>query len=390
MRHGIVHSYPSLYEDLTVDIAIIGGGISGALSAWYLSKAGYKVVVVDRRHIGMGSTAASTALLQYEIDTPLVRLIPKIGEQAAIRSYLMCRQAIDDIGALCNELDCTHSFRRVPSFQFASYQKDRQPMREEYLIRKKIGFRLQWLEEKDILEKYGFSKSAGILSKDGAWADAYRLTHALLLKSIRKYGTRVHDHTEAVSIRHTKRGVELLTAQKKKIRAKRLVIACGFESQQYLPMRVQRLRSTYAIVSEPCHQQSFWYKNSLIWETADPYIYMRTTQDNRILLGGKDIFYADAVKRDRLISAKTRALEKTFFKLFPSIPFKTDFSWAGTFATTKDGLPYIGSIRQLPHTYFALGFGGNGTTFSIIAAQIIRDIIGGKKNEDREIFSFDR
>lgn len=390
MRHGIIHSYPSLHEDTRADIAIIGGGISGALSAWYLSSAGYEVVVVDRRHIGMGSTAASTALLQYEIDTPLRRLISLVGEQAAIRSYLLCRQAIDDIGELCDHVGCAHSFRSIPSFQYASFKKDRRSLYEEYQLRKKIGLDVEWMEEKDIRGNYGFSKAGGILSRDGAWADAYQLTHSLLLNSIRNYGARVHDHTHVVDIKYGKRGVELLTSDQKKIRVAKLVIACGYESQQYLPVRVQQLRATYAVASEPCHQQNFWYKNSLIWETADPYIYMRTTEDNRILLGGKDIFSSDPVKRDSLLNEKRKALEKAFSKLFPSVPFKTDFSWAGTFATTKDGLPYIGSIRQLPHTYFALGFGGNGITFSIIAAKIIRDLIKGKKNDDAGIFSFER
>ena len=168
------------------------------------------------------------------------------------------------------------------------------------------------------------------------------------------------------------------------------MIACGYESQRYLPMRVQQLHSTYAIVSEPMPGYSFWYRKALVWETDHPYLYMRTTDDHRILIGGKDIPYTDPEKRDKLISLKTRQLERSFSKLLPDIPFKTDFSWAGTFAYTKDGLPYIGSVRQLPHTYFALGFGGNGITFSILAAQIIRDVIQGKKNEGIDIFAFDR
>ena len=87
---------------------------------------------------------------------------------------------------------------------------------------------------------------------------------------------------------------------------------------------------------------------------------------------------------------KTKSLERSFAKLFPQIEFKTDFKWAGTFASTKDGLPFIGSIRQRPHTYFALGFGGNGITFSAIAADLIKDLLAGKKNKDAAIFHFDR
>jgi glycine/D-amino acid oxidase-like deaminating enzyme len=91
-----------------------------------------------------------------------------------------------------------------------------------------------------------------------------------------------------------------------------------------------------------------------------------------------------------LIGKKTRQLAGKFAKLFPDLPFKVDYSWAGTFIETDDGLPYIGPIKQLPHTYFALGFGGNGITFSQLAADILADLLTGKKNADARIFRFDR
>jgi len=203
-------------------------------------------------------------------------------------------------------------------------------------------------------------------------------------------GLHVFANTEVTAIQHQKKGVELLTETGKKIKAKKLVIACGYESQRYIPFRVQRLKSTFAIISEPFVSKNFWFRNSLIWETRNPYLYLRTTDDQRVIIGGKDVKISDPYLRDKMLSTKARALERSFCELFPHIPFKTDFKWAGSFASTKDGLPYIGSIRQRPHTYFALGFGGNGITFGLLAGQIIRDILDQKKNEGADIFSFNR
>ncbi len=389
LRHGIINSYPSLNKDLKTDIIIVGAGISGALVADQLCKAGYNVVVVDRRHAGTGSTAASTALLQYEIDKPLHQLIPLVGEKNAIRSYHLCRQAIFDIKKLCEQLKEPGLFTLKPSFQFASAKKAVPDLWNEFTLRKKAGFALQWLEEDSIQKKFGFSKHAGLLSKDGAEADAYKISHSLFKKWMRR-GMQVYDNTEIAGIRHLKHGVELITAEKIKIRAKKMIIACGYESQQYIPEKVQQLHATYAIASESFGIKDFWYKNALIWETATPYLYLRTTSDNRILIGGKDIPYTSAVQRDKMLNQKAKSLERSFNVLFPEIPFKTDFKWAGTFASTVDGLPYIGAIRQRPHTYFALGFGGNGITFSVIAAKIIRDLLSGRKNKDAHIFKFGR
>ena len=389
LREGIIRSYPSLQKNTHAGVVIMGGGISGALAAWYLTKVGFESILVDRRHIGMGSTAASTALLQYEIDIPLHELIEKTGREKAIRSYLLCRQSINTLSTISHALGIKNNFSLKPSFQYASYKKDKKNLEKEFRLRKEAGFSLQWMDEKDILDKYGFSSTGGILSEDGAELDAYQFTHALLEKSIAK-GLQVYDHTEIIKIKHGKKEVELITADNKKIKAGKLVIACGYESQQYIPKKVQDLHSTYVIISEPHEKKDFWYKNSLIWETKKPYLYLRTTPDNRIIAGGKDIPSSDPIKRDMLLASKAKSLKQSFAQLFPSIPFRTDFRWAGSFASTKDGLPYIGAIPQRPHTYFALGLGGNGITFSVIAAEIIRDILQGKKNENAELFSFDR
>jgi len=109
-----------------------------------------------------------------------------------------------------------------------------------------------------------------------------------------------------------------------------------------------------------------------------------------MLIGGRDEKYYSPSKRDEQLSKKIKQLVKDFNKVFPGISFKPEFSWAGTFGATKDGLPYIGNYKKLPNSLFALGFGGNGITFSLIAAEILRDMILGKQNEDADIFSFER
>jgi glycine/D-amino acid oxidase-like deaminating enzyme len=117
---------------------------------------------------------------------------------------------------------------------------------------------------------------------------------------------------------------------------------------------------------------------------------MRTTKDNRIIIGGRDEEFFSQIKRDKLIPHKTKQLQNDFKKMFPHIPFKAEFSWAGVFGSTKDGLPYIGAYEKIPNSFFALGFGGNGITFSQVAGEIIASLIKGKKNKDAELFSFER
>ena len=390
IKNGLIQDYPSLHKNIKADVVIIGAGISGALVADQLCKAGYDVVILDKRHSGLGSTAASTALLQYEIDTPLRELIKKVGVDHAVRSYLLCLKAFEDLGDLCKKYPNKSDYEKKPSFQFTSFKNHLQDHIIEYELRQLHHIsETEWLEPKDIKEKFGFKKLGGILSKDGAEVDPYKLAHNLFQTHWKK-NLRIFDNTEVTNIDYTRSGVTLTTNTNQKVRAKKLVIACGYESQKYLTKKVEIQNTSYALVSEVIPQDKLWHKNALIWETSDPYVYLRTTADNRILIGGKDDDYHNAAKRDKNLMPKTKILEGEFKKLFPHIPFKTDYKWAGIFCKTKDGLPYIGSIPERPNTYFALGFGGNGITFSVIASQIIRDLISNKKNDDQKIFSFQR
>ena len=382
LRHGIINTYPPLTENIKTDVVIMGGGITGALMAWHLCQAGIEAVVVDKRHIGMGSTAASTAMLQYEIDVPLYKLEKIVGEKNAAQSYLLCYQSVLDLKDICKSLKADTGFALKPSFQYASFKKDVAGLKKEQICRKNIGIQTEWLDEKMMLDKFGIQRYGGLLSERGGQLDPYAFTHALLYTSIQK-GFKVTD------IEHPHKKVILTTEDKRKIQAKYLAIACGYESQQYISKTVQHLHATYAIISEPLSATNLWYKNCLIWETQTPYLYCRTTKDNRIIVGGKDDDKSPAA-RDAALPQKVRLLEKAFHRLFPHIIFKTDFEWAGVFASTKDGRRYFGSIPEHRRTLFGLGLGGNGMTFGLLAAQMIRDRIQGKKNISETLFGFNR
>jgi glycine/D-amino acid oxidase-like deaminating enzyme len=91
-----------------------------------------------------------------------------------------------------------------------------------------------------------------------------------------------------------------------------------------------------------------------------------------------------------LIPAKAKELLNDFLDAVPIGPLEIETAWAGTFTQTEDGLPLIGQIPQYPGCHFALGYGGNDITFSLVAAQIIRDEILNAHNSTKPLFSFNR
>lgn len=387
VKDGLPHTFPKLDKNLDADVVILGAGISGALVRYHLIKAGLSCLTLDARTIGLGSTSASTSLLQYEIDVPLSKMTEMIGKDKAERAYRLCDEAIYRLGAIAAEVGAQY-FEPKKSLYYAAFKKDVNWLREEYEARKAAGFRVRWLEGQEVLKEFGFDAPAAILSDHGAQTNAYMLAHCLLQYGIEE--NKIYDRTPVTDIKHTSRGVTLTTEYGNIIKCNKLIYATGYEVVNFIDDDIVNLLSTYAVVSEQYNERNFWKDEVLIWNTADPYLYMRTTTDNRVLIGGRDEeFFAD-YKRDKLIRQKTQQLATDANKIFPHLKFKPEFSWTGTFGTTKDGLPYIGPYSKLPNSYFALGFGGNGITFSVIAAQIITDMLTGKDNPDAQLFSFDR
>jgi glycine/D-amino acid oxidase-like deaminating enzyme len=388
IKDGLPFQYPKLLKNISSGVSIIGGGISGALCAYFLTEAGVECVLLDGRTIGLGSTCASTSLLQYELDTPLHQLIDNVGKNNAVRAYQLCGLSIDILAEIMEKIGFLEFDKRKSLF-YTSHSSQKSFMKKEMEARRDAGFEVNLLTCDQIKKEYGLKAEYAILSQAGATINAYALTHALLQYSMKK-GLSVYDRTKIKTIKYNPDNVKLNTEDGYLISSKKLVNASGYEIVNFISKDIAELYCTYAVVSENAAEKpELWKDGTMIWNTDDPYLYMRLTKDNRILIGGRDERFSTKTSRE-LFQKKASLLKKDFEKAFPDMQFKGEFAWSGTFGKTKDALPYIGTYSKTPNTYYALGFGGNGITFSVVAAQIITDLIKGKVNRDAEIFSFGR
>ena len=390
VKNGIINSYPSLRENLDTEILIVGGGITGSLIAHQCMADGYKTVLIDRREIGHGSTSATTSMLQYEIDVPLYQLIDLIGEKAAVDSYWACYKSIDDLKKIVQQVKADCGFKKKESLYFAALKKDVVWLKKEFEARKKIGMPVKWLEADEIDKKFHIKHShGGILSEQGGSIDAFNLAHDILAYNHKK-GLQIFDKTDIKKVTYKQNGVTVLTEHGTTITAKKIIYCNGFESTEIIKDKFVKLLSTYAIVGERFEDDQSYLNDTLFWNTAEPYMYMRTTDDNRLLIGGEDEDFVDATKRDSLLNYKSDKLTKYLKKILPDYDFRMDFVWAGTFGETKDGLPYIGKHPNFQSAYFVLGFGGNGITFSVIGMELVSEMLKNKKHPLSENFKFRR
>jgi glycine/D-amino acid oxidase-like deaminating enzyme len=389
IKNGLLHSFQRLDEDLSCDVLVVGAGITGALIGDRLTRAGMKVCVIDRREAGWGSTSASTALLQYEIDNELQDLCERYGEADAVLAYKACASAIGKLRTLAKNLRGV-DFQPMQSLYFASRWYHRRRLQHEGELRLAHGFALKILERAELMSRFGIDAPIGLLSKLAAQTDPYQFAHRLLGR-IQDRGGSVHGRTAMQRFSPVRGGVRVETDQDVAIRCKHLVLAAGYESQTWLDQRVARNRSSYAFVSEPMPGALGSLHSTLVWESARPYLYMRRTSDERLLVGGEDDQIDIPMRRDARLAAKAGKLLKRVTAMFPQLPIRIAFSWAGTFAETEDGLPFFGPHQQHgPRVHFAMAYGGNGITYSMIGADMLHDSLLGKRHACARLFGFER
>jgi glycine/D-amino acid oxidase-like deaminating enzyme len=389
VRDGLPATYPALRQDAAADVAVLGAGITGALVAYELSRAGIDVIVVDRADVASGSTAASSGLLLYDTDASLADLARTIGDDGAARVYGRGLEAINRIDALCRALDRPCGFARRPCLYLASNRNHRRRLVDEFERRSRLGLDVRLLSADDVEDRYGFRSHGAIYSAGAGEIDPYCFTHELLAAALRA-GARIFDRTAVGGVDTGPHGAVLRLENGCRVRAGHVVCATGYDVGVTLSQTPGRLVSTWAFVSEPLELFEKWPERCLIWETARPYLYVRSTDDGRLLAGGEDEPHPYRHRRRTTFAAKTSVLLERATALFPTLGIEPAYAWAGTFGSTNDGLPYIGTRADEPHVSFALGYGGNGITFGVIAATLLRDAILGRPSPDAELFGFDR
>ena len=375
-----------LSSDIKTDVLVMGAGITGAVIADALASAGLKVAVVDKRGLAKGSTAASTALVQYEIDTPLTKLKRKVGKEKAVRAWRRSRLAVEALGVRLGELGVADVERRN-SLYLAGNVLGKKELRREHEARRASGLPSRLLDSKTLREQFGIARAAALMGYGNLVINPRKAALALL-KGAAGNGARIFSAMEMTDVSATNAGVTVTAANGRKIRCRHLVFATGYELPHGVPRRHHKITSTWAIATVRQERRRLWPAECCIWEASDPYLYIRTTSEGRVICGGEDEEISDAKTRDALLSRKTARLRRKLHRLLPRLDTTVEFAWTGAFGETDTGLPIIGLVPEMPHCWIALGYGGNGTTYAAIAADVIAGAIAGRPDVDADLYGF--
>lgn len=371
----------------TVDVLIVGAGIGGALMAVSLIKRGLRILVVDRRRPLQGSSLASTAMIQHEIDVPLHRLAVALGAEDARRVWQRSARAVETLTTLVDLLGIDCHLERKRALYLAGDAYGARALKAEAEARRAAGISADFLSATELRNRFALERTGAIESVISASANPAQLTAGLWRKA-QADGVSIVENLEITDIRGVGEWNVVATNKGQILQARNVVFCTGYEFLDAVANQGHRIVSTWALATRPHHPRPRWLKDYILWEASDPYLYFRSTPDGRIIVGGEDeespVAFQDPVK----LASKTRVLREKLGDLL-KIPIEDpDYQWAAAFGVTADGLPMIGAVPGLQNVYAAMGYGGNGITFSQIAAEIVSAAILGHDDPDSQLFAF--
>lgn len=377
----------ALEAAVSADVAVIGAGISGAFVARELAR-DRSVAVLDRRAPLMGSTIASTALLQWEIDLPLTALAERIGMARAKRAYARSFAAVRALKRIVetDRIPCGLQDRR--SLYLAGDEYGHRALKAEAEARAAMGLPSAYVDGPALRERFGIDRTGAILSEGSASADPARLAAGLLRRAAAD-GARIFSPAEVTEALADPDGVTLATDTGHAVRARQVVFCCGYEFPKGVPTPGAKVISTWALASKERARCPRWLRDALVWEASDPYLYLRMARDGRLIAGGEDEDGPDKHDDPARVKRKCERIARKLHDLLPGVEFEIDYAWAGAFGESATGLPLIGPVPGMPGCHAVMGFGGNGITYSVIASQITAAAVRGRPDADADLYAPD-
>ncbi|WP_341321765.1 FAD-binding oxidoreductase [Solibacillus sp. FSL H8-0523] len=381
-------THTNLHIKAHYDVIIIGAGMSGLLTAKALVDEGLNVAILERNEIASGSTSANTGLLQYSNDIMLHELAKQIGEQDAVRFYKLCYEALDQLEAISLSLPDNANFIRRPSICFASKKGDVKMLEKEFEMLNQHGFPVEFWNDIIVRNRLPFQAPAALYTMNDAEINPFKFV-VYLAEQLKTRGVHIFENTFGNIIEDESTHITIKTMHGD-FNTSRIVYTTGYNRLPHGSLTGADINRSYAIVTEQNPRFEGWYEQALIWETARPYLYLRRTSDNRVIIGRLDEKKAKPTKGQEKIEAMAEKLLDELHRLFPSEAFQAPYKYSASFGESLDNLPFIGQHPDEKNHYYLLGFGGNGTVYSLLGASILADLIMGRKNDDARLVTLDR
>ncbi len=372
--------FPILTGAISVDVAVIGGGIAGVMTAWRLAQNGKRVALLEQNHLATGDTGFTTSFVIRSPDTPLAPLEKKYGieavhkvVQAADEAQNYLKQTIRSEHIDCNWVDCA-------SFNCA-YESGNIFLNDEWRVVQQVDQRASWVRSETDAEIRSPMVEAIRYEGEG-YFNVRKFIFGLLQRPTAN-NIHVFEESEVMTVETTTTGVHVSTSGGS-VSANSVVVCTGMPIKSFPELRGALKQSqTFAIAAR--YKESAPITNHTFWDTDHPYQYYRHLDDQTIILGGADRHSTQEKNGD-----PHTELEQFLRQRFPG-NFQVTHRWSGSLFETSDGLPYISQHPHYPgRVYVAAGFDGNGMVMGTLAGMVLGDLAAERENVHAPLFDFSR
>lgn len=339
--------YPNLSGIRRFDVAVIGGGITGATTALKLRQSGMDVALIEMNQIGGGTSGCSTGHLDWHIDQSLAWILGAFGEEGSRHVILAKRFAVDQIEKWVNEFAIDCDFQRIPAYQFCENESDLERLSKEFEAVRKLG--ILAVEREDVPLPFQISK--GILMPGQARFNTLKYVVALV-GELSKSGGEVFENSCVKEI-EDKQSTILISTSLGKIECRHVVMAGHAPLTRTVLLQMRSFPYQSYVIGVRLKKE---LTDGLYWDTADPYHYLRVASSNDptlLIAGGANHHTGEEIDTKKHFT-QLEDYVRARFNIY-----KVEYRWSHELFETADGLPYIGKLPGSNSILVATGFGGD-------------------------------
>ena len=367
---------PSLHEDITTEVCIIGAGYTGLLSAINLAEKGYKVVVLEANRVGWGASGRNGGQVGSGHNKKIHQLEKDYGKSLANDLWNLSEKAKSIVDERIKVHDISCDLKQGNAT--VSNNPNDDEMHRDYVekLNRDYDYQLiRYMDSSEVSEMFHSPFFSGGGSIDMGGMHLHPLNYALgLADAAEKLGVTIYEQSKVIS--YTKSDPSLITTNKGNVNAKIVVLACNAylgKLESKLAVKIMPVNN-FMLATEPLSEEDARYINRddvCAHDNKFHVHYFRMSEDNRLLFGGGEN-YTRSFPKD--LKSYVR---KTMLDVFPHLSkIAIDYAWGGTIGVTVNRMPHIGRLEK--NIYFSQGYSGHGVALASLAGTIIAEAIDGE------------
>lgn len=345
-----------LTKDISTDVLVVGGGMAGLTAAQAFQEQGRKVVLIEKNYCGSGASGKSSGFITPDSELSLFELQDMFGNEGGKKLWDLISSGVTTIENNIKEYDLDCDYQVQDTLILAGTARAfKNDIQKEYDNRKQSGYTSTLYSQNEARSVIGSDKYAGGIS----YGDTFGIrayNYCLEMKQIlQKSGVQIYEETPATHI-----GEKKVTTPQATITAEHIIVC----TDRFEPALSQSLWDkifhvqTFLMLSTPLSDAQvktiFPSKPFMVWDTDMIYNYYRLTGDNRLMLGGSDLFYtyADESHNNARVAKKLIAYGNHHF---PEAKLEFEYIWPGIVGISKDVFPVAGFDEKMPSVYYIAG-----------------------------------